>query len=127
MAVCSFALMGSLHADAAELLTLRNMAILLVHGLGFGLAGTPLVNAALSAVPAKNAGTGSGLFTTFTYLANSLGVALIGMLFSAVLGKPLAAAALTDYVRAFSISLAATGSLAFAAFICLCLLPKRRV
>ncbi|GLI08515.1 MFS transporter [Paenibacillus tyrfis] len=127
MAVCSFALIGSLHADAAELLTMRNMTILLMYGLGLGLAGTPLVNVALSVVPSKNAGTGSGLFTTFTYLANSLGVALIGILFSAMLGKPLTAAHLPDYVRAFSVSLTATGSLAFAAFICLCFLPKRKV
>ncbi|KPV60266.1 MFS transporter [Paenibacillus sp. A3] len=126
MAVSSFALIGSLYADAAELLTMRNMTILLVYGLGLGLAGTPLVNVALSVVPAKNAGTGSGLFTTFTYLANSLGVALIGILFSAVLGKPLTAADLPDYVRAFYVSLTVTGCLAFAAFICLCLLPKRR-
>ncbi|MBU7314760.1 MFS transporter [Paenibacillus oleatilyticus] len=127
MAVCSFALIGSLHADAAGLLTMRNMTILLMYGLGLGLAGTPLVNVALSVVPAKNAGTGSGLFTTFTYLANSLGVALIGILFSAMLGKPLIAAHLPDYVRAFSVSLTVTGSLAFAAFICLCFLPKRKV
>lgn len=127
MAVCSIALIGSLHADAAELLTMRNMTILLMYGLGLGLAGTPLVNVALSVVPAKNAGTGSGLFTTFTYLANSLGVALIGILFSAMLGKPLTAAHLPDYVRAFSVSLTVTGSLAFAAFICLCFLPKRKV
>lgn len=127
MAVCSFGLIGSLHVGGAELLTMQNMTILLVYGLGLGLAGTPLVNVALSVVPAKNAGTGSGLFTTFTYLANSLGVALIGILFSAVLSKPLAAADLPDFVRAFSVSLTVTGSLAFAAFSCLCLLPKRRV
>ncbi|KZE75873.1 MFS transporter [Paenibacillus elgii] len=127
MAICSFALIGTLHADAVDLLTMPNMVILLVYGLGLGLAGTPLVNVALSEVPAENAGTGSGLFTTFTNLANSLGVALIGILFSAVLSKPLAAADLPDYVRAFSASLTVTGCLAFAAFLCLCLLPKRKV
>ncbi|WP_327204050.1 MFS transporter [Paenibacillus tyrfis] len=112
IAICSFALIGSLHADVADLLTMPNVVILLVYGLGLGLAGTPLVNVALSEVPAKNAGTGSGSFTTFTNLAYSLGVALIGILFSAVLGKPLAAAHLPDYIRAFSVSLPATGSLA---------------
>ncbi|WP_088830747.1 MFS transporter [Paenibacillus tyrfis] len=127
MAICSFALIGSLHADVADLLTMPNVVIPLVYGLGLGLAGTPLVNVALSEVPAKNAGTGSGLFMTFTNLANSLGVALIGILFSAVLGKQLAAAHLPDYIRAFSVSLTANGSLAFAAFICLYFLPKRRV
>ncbi|WP_251572404.1 hypothetical protein [Paenibacillus sp. MER TA 81-3] len=99
--------------------------ILLIYGLGLGMVTTPLVNVILSAVPIKDAGTGSGLFTTFMYLANSLGVALIGILFSASLGQSLIEAELPDYVRAFSTSLMASGGLALAAFVCLCFLPDR--
>jgi hypothetical protein len=74
----------------------------------------------------KDAGTGSGLFNTFMYLANSLGVALISILFSASLGQSLANAVLSDYVRAFSTSLAACGGFALAAFICLCFLRDQK-
>lgn len=84
------------------------------------MATTPLVNVTLSSVPPKITGTGSGLITTFMYFANSLGVALIGILFSASLKHSLLEADLADYVRAFSFSLAAIGGLAFTGFLCLC-------
>ncbi|MCM3337715.1 hypothetical protein M3650_03430 [Paenibacillus sp. MER TA 81-3] len=125
MGGCSLLLIGSLYVDAMDLLHVRNILILLIYGLGLGMVTTPLVNVILSAVPIKDAGTGSGLFTTFMYLANSLGVALIGILFSASLGQSLIEAELPDYVRAFSTSLMASGGLALAAFVCLCFLPDR--
>lgn len=122
---CSILLIGSLYIDATDLLHVRNILILLLYGVGLGMVTTPLVNVVLSTVPMKDAGTGSGLFTTFMYLANSLGVALIGILFSASLGQSLIEAELSDYARAFSVSLAASGGMAFAAFVCLCFLPDR--
>jgi len=114
-----------LHMDAIHLLHIQYIALLLVYGLGLGLVTTPLTRVVLGTVPMKDAGTGSGLFNTFMYLANSLGVALISILFSASLGQSLASASLSDYVRAFSASLAACGGLALAAFICLCFLRDR--
>jgi predicted MFS family arabinose efflux permease len=72
-----------------NMLHFRNILILLIYGFGLGMVTTPLVNVVLSVVPMKDAGTGSGLFTTFMYLANSLGVALISILFSASLGQSL--------------------------------------
>ncbi|MCE5172735.1 MFS transporter [Paenibacillus profundus] len=125
MGGCILLLIGSLYVDAMDLLHVRNILILLIYGLGLGMVTTPLVNVVLSAVPIKDAGTGSGLFTTFMYLANSLGVALIGILFSASLGQSLIEAELPDYVRAFSTSLIASGGLALAAFVCLCFLTDR--
>ncbi|MNI37611.1 Multidrug resistance protein stp [compost metagenome] len=127
MGISSFLLIGSLHVDAIHLLNVHNILILVVYGCGLGMVTTPLINVVLSAVPIKDAGTGSGLLTTFTYLANSLGVALIGILFSASLGQSLIDADLTDYVRAFSTSLTVTGGLAFTAFICLCFLLDRKI
>lgn len=117
-------LIGSLTIDAADLLHVRNVLILLAYGLGLGMVTTPLVNVVLGTVPAKEAGTGSGLFTTMMYLANSLGVALIGIVFSASLGLSLGEATLPDYVRAFTVSVAASGGMALAAFLCLCFLPN---
>lgn len=126
MGVCSLLLMGELYLDAMHLLNARSILILLIYGFGLGMATTPLVNVILSAVPANVAGTGSGLITTFMYLANSLGVALIGILFSVSLKQSLLEADLSDYVRAFSSSLAAIGGLAFLGFICFCFLQGRK-
>ncbi|MFC3769031.1 MFS transporter [Paenibacillus sp. GCM10012303] len=121
----SLLLMGSLRIDPVHLLHIRNMGILTIYGFGLGLAATPLVNVVLGAVPARDAGTGSGLFNTWMYLANSIGVALIGLLFSAVLGNSSGGAELPDYVRAFTSALAVTGGLGFLAYVCLCFLPDR--
>lgn len=122
MGICNFSLIGSMYVDAIHLLHFQNIMILTVYGLGLGMATTPLANIVLSAVPIKDAGTGSGLFTTFMYLANSLGVAFIGILFSSSLRHTLSESALVDYTRAFSTSVAASGLLALAGFVCITLL-----
>ncbi|MFB7816493.1 MFS transporter [Paenibacillus chitinolyticus] len=124
MGASLFILIGSLHADAVHVFHFQNVLILSVYGLGLGMATTPLANTILNRVPAASAGTGSGLFTTFMYLANALGVAGIGILFSAALNSPLAEAGLEDYIRAFSVTTAASGVLAFAACACICMLKK---
>jgi len=116
-ASCCFLFILLLHIDAVNLLQLPFLALLLVYGLGLGLVTTPLTRVVLGTVPAKDAGTGSGLFNTVMYLANSLGVALIGILFSSVLRQPLESASQSEYVRAFSVSLMASGGLALAAFV----------
>lgn len=126
MGCSSLLLIWELNVDATHLLGARNILILLIYGFGLGMATTPLVNVTLSSVPARITGTGSGLITTFMYLANSLGVALIGILFSTSLKHSLLEADLSDYVRAFSFSLAAIGGLAFTGFVCLCFLRERK-
>ncbi|MGW9124385.1 MFS transporter [Paenibacillus chitinolyticus] len=124
MGASLFILIWSLHADAVHLFHFQNVLILSVYGLGLGMATTPLANTILNRVPAASAGTGSGLFTTFMYLANALGVAWIGILFSSVLNSPLTEAGLGDYLKAFSVTTAASGVLAFAACACICMLKK---
>ncbi|GKS12318.1 MFS transporter [Paenibacillus chitinolyticus] len=124
MGASLFILIWSLHADAVHFFHFQNVLILSVYGLGLGMATTPLANTILNRVPMASAGTGSGLFTTFMYLANALGVAWIGILFSAALNSPLAEAGLGDYIRAFSVTTAASGVLAFAACACICMLKK---
>lgn len=119
MGICSFLLIGSLHLDAIHLCHIQNIMILGVYGLGLGMATTPLAHVVLGAISAEEAGTGSGLFTTFMYLANSLGVVLIGFLFSSLLNHTLSEANLSDYIRAFSISVAVSGVLALAGLICI--------
>ncbi|MBE9914113.1 MFS transporter [Paenibacillus donghaensis] len=124
--ICCFLFIVLLQMDAMHLLHIQYIVLLLVYGLGLGLVTTPLTRVVLGTVPVKDAGTGSGLFNTFMYLANSLGVALISILFSAALRQPLASAVLSDYARAFSASLAACGGLALAAFVCLCFLSDQK-
>ncbi|KEQ26313.1 MFS transporter [Paenibacillus tyrfis] len=123
---CCIVFIMLLHRDAIHLLHMQYIALLLVYGLGLGLVTTPLTHVVLGTIPAKDAGTGSGLFNTVMYLANSLGVALISILFSAELRQPLNDAVLSDYVRAFSASLAACAGFALAAFVCLCFLRARQ-
>ncbi len=123
--ICFFLFIWLLHIDSVHLLSIQYIVLLLVYGLGLGLVTTPLTRVVLGTVPSKDAGTGSGLFNTFMYLSNSLGVALIGILFSASLGQPLGSADLSDYARAFAVSLAVCGVLAVAAFVCLCFLRER--
>ncbi|NQX47978.1 MFS transporter [Paenibacillus tritici] len=123
---CCFLFILLLHIDAVHLLNLTYIALLLVYGLGLGLVTTPLTRVVLGTLPAKDAGTGSGLFNTVMYLANSLGVALISILFSVTLRQSLNNAILSDYVRAFSASLTACGGMALVTFVCLILMrsPK---
>ncbi|MEJ8544395.1 MFS transporter [Brevibacillus borstelensis] len=123
MGICNLLLVISLNHGEVHLDQAQNQWFLLAYGCGLGMATTQLIGTVLSLIPAKIAGTGSGLLTTFTYLANSLAVTLIGILFSSSLGTSLAEADLPDYVRAFSTALVVCSLLAFAAFICLCFLP----
>ncbi len=115
-----------LQIDPVHLLTAPYLGLLLLYGLGLGLVTTPLTRIVLGTIPAKDAGAGSGLFNTCMYLANSIGVALISILFMTSLAQELTEADLADYIRAFSISLAACGLLAFAAFACLWLLQRQQ-
>jgi predicted MFS family arabinose efflux permease len=62
------------------------MAVLLGYGVGQGLAMPALIGAALSRVPAAEAGSAAGVLTTAQQVAFSLGVAGIGSVFFAVLG-----------------------------------------
>lgn len=124
--ICCLLFILLLHINAIHLLHIEYIALFLVYGLGLGLVTTPLTRVVLGTVPLKDAGTGSGLFNTFMYLSGSLGVALISILFSAALRQSLTSAALSDYVRAFSISLGACGGLALAAFVCLCFLRESK-
>ena len=62
------------------------MPVLLVYGMGQGLVFPSLIAAALSGVPAADAGSASGVLATFQQVAFSMGVAIIGGVFAAALG-----------------------------------------
>ena len=64
-------------------------------GLGLGAVIAPLADIVLARVPQRDAGSASGVFNTGLQLGNSIGIALIGVIFFALLGSQSAAAART--------------------------------
>jgi EmrB/QacA subfamily drug resistance transporter len=62
-------------------------------GLGMGAVLAPLADIVLDRVPAQHAGSASGVFNTGLQLGNSIGIALIGVIFFGVLGTQAASAA----------------------------------
>lgn len=123
---CCCLLILLLHIDATHLLHLPYSLTLLVYGLGLGLVTTPLTRVVLNTIPAEEAGTGSGLFNTVMYLANSLGVALSSIVFTVALGHSLTNATISNYVSAFSASLMLCGGLSLSAYVCLVFLFNRQ-
>ena len=57
------------------------LPVLLLQGAGLGMVMAPLASAALADVPALHAGVASGVLATMQQVGNSLGVALIGILY----------------------------------------------
>ncbi|WP_410993520.1 MFS transporter [Bacillus cereus] len=102
MSLCTFTLVRLLVIDAHNLFTVEYILVLFVYGLGLGFATTPLANTILNKISHNYVGVASGLFTTFMYLANSLAVVGISIIFSNSLKTTLENASFTDYVHAFS-------------------------
>lgn len=60
---------------------------LVVAGFGFGLVVAPMIDLILTDVPVREAGSASGLLTTTQQVGMALGVALIGVVFLALLDR----------------------------------------
>jgi len=108
---------GALLLAAGHLLQLANVSgsggdhlvawmipLLFVQGCGLGMVMAPLVSAVLAGLQPQHAGVASGVLTTVQQAGNSLGVALIGVVFYGRLGGTIDAAA---YGAAFADSLLA--------------------
>lgn len=61
--------------------------VLLVEGAGIGMVMAPLVAAVLSGLPTSQAGVASGILAMIQQMGNSIGVALISILFYSQLGE----------------------------------------
>lgn len=57
-----------------------------VGGLGLGTVIAPLLNVILAGVPGRDAGSASGVLTTFQQLGGAIGLAVIGVVFFGLLG-----------------------------------------
>jgi EmrB/QacA subfamily drug resistance transporter len=64
-------------------------------GLGLGAVIAPLADIVLARVPAQDAGSASGVFNTGLQLGNSIGIAVIGVIFFGIIGSQSGPAAAT--------------------------------
>ncbi|VTU24990.1 MFS transporter [Variovorax sp. PBL-E5] len=85
------ALVGLVLRHGGEGIVPWMLPILWVEGAGIGMIMAPLVSAVLAAVPAAHAGVAAGMLATVQQVGNSLGVALIGIVFYADWQRPQAA------------------------------------
>ncbi len=88
-------LIGTVHHYGGAVTTWDLVPGLAAAGLGLGAVIAPLADIVLAHVPQREAGSASGVFNTGLQLGNSIGIALIGVIFFALLGSQSAAAART--------------------------------
>jgi EmrB/QacA subfamily drug resistance transporter len=86
-------LIAIVHHYGATVTTWDMAPALVVAGLGLGAVIAPLADIVLDRVPAQHAGSASGVFNTGLQLGNSIGIALIGVIFFGLLGTQSASAA----------------------------------
>ncbi len=86
-------LIAIVHHYGAALTTWDLVPGLAAAGLGLGAVLAPLADIVLDRVPAQHAGSASGVFNTGLQLGNSVGIALIGVIFFGLLGSQAATAA----------------------------------
>jgi hypothetical protein len=74
----------------------------LVAGLGMGAVVAPLINIILAGIPPRDAGSASGVLTTFQQLGGAMGVAVVGVVFFGLLSgrAPTAAAQVSPQLTA---------------------------
>src|SRR5580704_9923124 len=86
-------LIGIVHHYGVGVSTWDLVPGLVAAGIGLGAVIAPLADIVLDRVPAQHAGSASGLFNTGLQLGNSIGIALIGVIFFGLLGTQSASAA----------------------------------
>jgi EmrB/QacA subfamily drug resistance transporter len=96
-------------------------SVLLVYGIGQGFTMPTLLTTVLSNVPARAAGSASGVLTTVQQVALALGVAVIVTVFFAVLGP---GAGVENFPWAIDVALAVNLALLAATFGLVFLLPR---
>lgn len=112
-------------ASSGRLTALAMAPALLVSGAGQGLVSAPLIGVVLATVRREDAGAGSGIVLTVNQLASSLGVAVLGAVFVALLGTdPQDATADLDE-RGFTTALLGCSWLLLALAVSVGLLAKR--
>lgn len=75
----------TLYAQGTNVTSWTLIPSFLVAGLGLGTVLAPLLNVILSGVPPRDAGSASGVLTTFQQLGGAIGVAVVGVVFFGLL------------------------------------------
>jgi EmrB/QacA subfamily drug resistance transporter len=86
---------AAVHHYGAAVTTWELVPGLAAAGLGLGTVIAPLADIVLARVPHQDAGSASGVFNTGLQLGNSIGIAVIGVIFFGMLGIQSGAAAST--------------------------------
>jgi EmrB/QacA subfamily drug resistance transporter len=94
---------------------------LFITGLGNGLGLSPLVGTVIAGLAPQEAGAGAGVVTTTLQVGNALGVAIIGLIFFALVGAAQPGAA---YADAFALTLPVCAALLLVAAILVRRLPR---
>src|SRR5215475_8339999 len=87
MAAAMTGLIVIVHHYGAVVSTWDLVPGLVAAGFGLGAVIAPLADIVLDRVPHKDAGSASGVFNTGLQLGNSIGIAVIGVIFFALLGS----------------------------------------
>ncbi|HWW10789.1 MAG TPA: MFS transporter [Candidatus Acidoferrales bacterium] len=77
----------TLDARGADVSSFDLIPSFLVAGLGLGTVVAPLLNIILAGVPGRDAGSASGVLTTFQQLGGAVGVAVVGVVFFSLLNS----------------------------------------
>jgi EmrB/QacA subfamily drug resistance transporter len=109
---------GALQQAAAHQSVLPLLLPLLVTGIGMGMLTAPLTGIVLARVAPEQAGTVSGLQATTVQLGNSIGVAVIGVVFFSALHG--------GFGHAFQVSLIPLAALPLAATVAIQFVPRTR-
>jgi MFS family permease len=119
------AVLVSVHAAGSALSVWSLTPALLVVGTGQGLAVSTLIGVVLSGIRAQDTGAAAGALTTSFQLGQTLGIALVGIIyFFAVSAQPPAVPQATRYLFAYQITLPLLAALAIALFLLVFLLPR---
>jgi EmrB/QacA subfamily drug resistance transporter len=102
------ALIADVHHYGAAVTTWDLVPGLVAAGAGLGAVIAPLADIVLARVPKQDAGSASGVFNTGLQLGNSIGIAVIGVIFFGMLGGQSGAAA-TAVAPALRANLVAAG------------------
>jgi EmrB/QacA subfamily drug resistance transporter len=76
---------GTLHLQGTQVTGWDLIPSFVVSGLGLGTVIAPLLNIILAGVPGRDAGSASGVLTTFQQLGGAIGVAVVGVVFFGLL------------------------------------------
>ena len=92
----------TLHLRGTNVTSYDLIPTFVISGLGLGTVIAPLLNIILAGVPGRDAGSASGVLTTFQQLGGAIGVAVVGVVFFGLLSSraPTAVATITPQLQA---------------------------